>query len=87
MTTFTGAVILEQGVTFAIILVKQGVLSSSTRRDDTRAAFQQYFPGMPIVLAAQDHRGIFQYQGRNDLVKFLAALDPSRIPWKEYTTR
>lgn len=86
MSKFTGAVILEQGVTFAIAMVKQSVIQSSHSADQARAAFQPYFPQLPIVLAAQDHRGTFQYQGRKDLVKFLAALHPSQIPWKDYTT-
>lgn len=83
---FQGAVILEQGVTFAIVLVKKSALSSTTKADEVRASFQPYFPGSPLVLAAQDASGRFEYQGRKDLVKFLANLHPSQIPWSEYTT-
>jgi hypothetical protein len=43
------------------------------------------FQGLPIVLASQDSRGVFEYQGRRDIVDFLASIDPSRIPWKHYT--
>ncbi|AVQ86235.1 hypothetical protein C7R88_02265 [Plesiomonas shigelloides] len=82
---FQGAVILEQGVTFAIVLVKKSVLSSNSKSDEVRASFQPYFPSLPIVLAAQDASGRFEYQGRKDLVNFLAKLHPSQIPWSEYT--
>ena len=83
---FHGAVILEQGITFAIVLVKKSALSSTRRADEVRASFQAYFPGSPIVLAAQDASGGFEYQGRKDLVNFLANLHPNQIPWSEYST-
>ncbi|MDH1976883.1 hypothetical protein [Aliarcobacter butzleri] len=83
---FQGAVILEQGVTFAIVLVKKSTLSSITKADEIRAGFQPYFHGYPLVLAAQDTSGRFEYQGRKDLVNFLAKLHPNQIPWSEYTT-
>lgn len=52
---------------------------------ETRNAFQGLFPGMPLILASQDSQGRFEYQGRKDIVEFLASIDASRIPWKRYT--
>ncbi|RQM70879.1 hypothetical protein [Aeromonas hydrophila] len=83
---FQGAVILEQGVTFAIVLVKKSALSSTNKANEVRDSFQRYFQSLPLVLAAQDASGRFEYQGRKDLVNFLANLHPSQIPWSEYTT-
>jgi hypothetical protein len=81
-----GAVIKEQGITFAIVVVKQSVLqSSSSHIEEVRSGFHSVFPGMPIVLMAQDSRGNPKYHGRTDIVKFLANVHPSRIPWKNYT--
>lgn len=80
-----GAVVKEQGVTFAIVVVKQSATQTSASADNARSAFQACFPGLPLVLASQDSRGRFTYQGRKDIVAFLARIDPSRIPWKEYT--
>ena len=80
-----GAVIKEQNVTFAIVVVKESATQSSTACDSARASFQPYFPRLPLILASQDSRGQFKYQGRKDIVGFLANIDPSRIPWKEYT--
>lgn len=80
-----GAVIKEQGVTFAIVVVKPRVLASQNESRDTIAALAPFFPGMPIVLMAQDSRGVPTYRGRQDIVKFLANIQMSRIPWKEYT--
>jgi hypothetical protein len=82
---FEGAVIKEQGVTFAIVIVKPYVLDSTSQIDDARAGFSSVFPRMPIILMAQDARGRATYQGKPDIVQFLARISPSRIPWKRYT--
>lgn len=82
---FDGAVIKEQGIVFAIVVVKSGVLDFSTQREEARMGFSKYFPGMPIILMAQNNRGIPTYHGRTDIVNFLANVHPSRIPWKTYT--
>jgi hypothetical protein len=80
-----GAVIKEQGITFAIVIVKKSAMQTNLDSEKTRAAFQGLFSGIPLVLASQDSRGVFEYQGRKDLVGFLASIDAHRIPWKEYT--
>lgn len=79
-----GAVIKEQGVTFAIVIVRQLVIQSQIEFQKAVGAFSNYFPGMPIVLMAQDGRGVPTYRGRKDIVKFLASIHISQIPWKEY---
>ena len=86
--TIDGAIIEEQGVTFGIIIVKKSAIQTDQKADETREAFQSQlveFSKIPLILAAQDARGRFEYQGRRDIVEFLASIDPSRIPWKQYT--
>ena len=80
-----GAVVKEQGVTFSIVVVKSTAMQTTSSADRTRAAFQHLFPETPLILACQDSKGRFKYQGRKDIVNFLANIDPSRIPWQEYT--
>lgn len=80
-----GAVIKEQGLTFAIVVVKRHIVDSQTQSGEAINSFSHLFPGMPIVLMAQDSRGIPKYRGRKDIVNFLANIHPSQIPWKEYT--
>lgn len=80
-----GAIIKEQGVKFAIVIVKMHVLNSKSQSEDAIRSFCSLFPGMPIILMAQDPRGVPKYFGRKDIVKFLANLHISQIPWKEYT--
>lgn len=82
---FEGAVIKEQGVTFAIAVVNPSVLDYSATREEIRQGYERFFPGMPIILMAQNGRGVPTYHGRNDIVKFLANIDYRRIPWKRYT--
>lgn len=85
---FQGAVIKEQGVTFAVVVVRNAVLHSPSRREEVRGHFEtQVFRGLPVVLMAQDSRGRATYNGRRDLASFLASLPLSAIPWKEYTAR
>lgn len=82
---FEGAVVKEQGVTFAIVVVKPHILNNSMECDDARQSFRSFFLGVPIILMAQGSGGILTYQGRTDIVRFLARIHPSRIPWKRYT--
>ena len=81
---FQGALVKEQGVKFAIVVVKQHVLQSPTQREAARRGFSSAFPGVPVVLMAQDSRGTPTYSGRPDLVRFLAKIPMQAIPWKEY---
>ncbi|MCU6687039.1 hypothetical protein OCV99_10850 [Dorea acetigenes] len=82
--SFDGALIKEQGVTFAIVIVKPSVLTSADK-ESIRQNFSQYFGYVPTILMAQNSRGIPTYDGRRDIVKFLSHIHPSRIPWKHYT--
>lgn len=77
----TGARITEQGVSFSIIVVKPGTLNSPSR-DSVADDLPPDFP-RPVILAEQANGG-FQYYGRDDIVDFLANLDPSQIPWEDY---
>jgi len=85
MAKFQGAVIKEQGITFAIVIVKSSALQSQRASQDVAISFSAYFPRMPLVLMAQDGRGTPTYFGRKDIVNFLANIHISQIPWKEYT--
>lgn len=83
--TFDGAIIKEQGITFGIFIIKSHVLDNSNDREDARQTFSTHFSGIPIILMAQNSRGIPTYHGRTDIVNFLVSISPSRIPWKRYT--
>jgi hypothetical protein len=82
---FEGAVIKEQGVTFGIVVCKPSVLNSSSDRTNMVTFGQQALGLMPIVLMAQDARGVPTYWGHRDIVDFLSHIDPARIPWMRYS--
>lgn len=82
---FQGAVINEQGVTFAVVIVKKNVIDNRSQAVQALSNFQPLFPGIPVVLMAQDHRGVPAYCGRRDIARFLANVPLQAIPWKEYT--
>jgi hypothetical protein len=81
VSQFDGAVIREQGVTFAIALVQEHVLDSPTERENAARGFTAYF-GVPTVLMSERRQRTF---GRPDIVRFLESVSPSQIPWKRYT--
>lgn len=82
---FQGAVIKEQGVTFAIVIVRKSDVDNRSEANRAIASFQRVFPGIPVVLMAQDATGTPNYYGRKDIVRFLAKVPLSAIPWKQYT--
>jgi hypothetical protein len=79
----TAAVVREQGVTFAVVAVKPAALRPHAR-DGALASVRPRFPGLPVVLMAQDTGGAPTYYGRRDISLFLARVLFSRIPWREY---
>jgi hypothetical protein len=79
------ALVHEQGVDFAVVVVKSSVLSGPrSTQDEFVATFSIEF-GCPAVLMAQDSRGVPKYYGRRDIVNFLANIFPEQLPWREFT--
>lgn len=83
---FQGAVIKEQGVTFAVVVVKRHVVDNRFEANRAVSSFSPLFPGIPVVLMAQDSRGVPTYYGRKDIADFMAGVPLHAVPWKEYRT-
>jgi hypothetical protein len=84
-TELEGAVIKEQGVTFAIISVKSYVVHNQTEANKAIYSLQMMFK-MPVVLVSLEN-GQPYYFGRKDIVKFMSNVEPYRIPWRKYNIR
>ncbi len=84
MIKIHGAVIIEQGVTFAIVSVKPHVTQYTARAVSFRNEVAPFFRNMPIILMSQDKDGKPRYYGRKDIVDFLKTLRVEQIPWKTY---
>lgn len=82
--TFEGALIKEQGVEFAIVIVKPHVLQNRLEANQSISAFRRRF-GVPVVLMAQNHQGVPTYYGRKDIVRFLANIPLEAVPWSRFT--
>jgi hypothetical protein len=83
--TFDGAIITEQGVTFAVAVVRRGLLNSPSEREQSRVYFQGFFGAVPVVLMEQDANGTPTWFGRPDITRFLQSVPVNAIPWKRYT--
>lgn len=82
--SFDAALVREQGVTFAVVAVKNHVVASASSRSEAASTFGLSFPGVPIVLMAQDGRGRPTYWGRRDIVRFLARVAVGALPWRRF---
>lgn len=83
---FQGAVVKEQGVTFAVVVIKKYVLDNHVEANRTIGAFEeQVFHGIPVVLMAQDYKGAPRYYGRQDIARYMSKVPLRAIPWRQYT--
>ena len=80
----TGAVIVEQNVTFAVVIVKRSFLNDKNAADSFMEELKAPFGGIPVVLMSQDDKGTPSYYGRPDIVQFMAGVPLENIPWKKY---
>ncbi len=80
----TGAVIREQGVTFAVVVVQPHVVANATEANAMISGLVPVFRA-PVVLMAQDGSGRPTYFGRRDLAGFLSNVPLRAVPWKKYS--
>lgn len=79
-----GAVIREQGQTFAVVIVKPHVVHNQGAASEAIAGLMPVF-GVPVVLMAQDGRGRPTFYGRPDIARFMSNVPLGAIAWREYT--
>ena len=85
MMMMQAAVVKEQGVTFAVVAVRQEVTNYTYRAVRMRQELQRVFKNMPIILMSMDANGQPHYYGRRDIVNFLKSIKVSQIPWRQFT--
>jgi hypothetical protein len=79
-----GAVIREQGQTFAVVIVRSNVIQNSATAAKAIRGFSPIFQ-VPVVLMAQDRHGRPTYYGRPDIARFMASVPVHAIQWREYS--
>jgi hypothetical protein len=82
--TVDAALVREQGITFAVICVRNGIVNNPTQASETIAGFAPHFGFVPLVLVEQDSSGRPTYYGRRDIVDFLANISMDRLPWRQW---
>jgi hypothetical protein len=55
--------------TFALAIVKASLISDHAEASRVRAALQKIFPGISLILVAEDSE-LASYQGRHELAQF-----------------
>lgn len=79
------ALVREQGVKFAVVVVSSGTTSNRASARAAIVAYRRIF-GLPlVVLMEQDARGVPTYYGRPDIVRFLSGIDFRQLPWSRYS--
>ncbi|KHQ50402.1 hypothetical protein [Mameliella alba] len=83
MAQMTAALVREQGVTFAVVIVKNHVVQSQQQSTATIRAVSASLGCPLVVLMGETNK---QLRGnRSDVVRFVANLNPARLPWKKWT--
>ncbi len=80
---FQGSVIKEQGMTFAIVVVRQDTINNEDEANNTIELFTQFFE-LPVVLMAQND-GTPLYFGKEEFVTILKPIPLEKIPWQKYS--
>lgn len=83
MAQFKAALVREQGITFAVVLVKNHVLNCSTTADQTIRSASAAMNCSLVVLMGESNRKL--RGNRQDVVNFVSRVHPSRLPWKTWT--
>lgn len=83
MTRLTAAVVREQGVTFAVAVVKDHVLTDRHRADEILQSVARAFGVRLVVLMGERNRRLLG--NRQDVVRFVASIDHRRLPWRAYS--
>ena len=78
------ALVREQGVNLAVLVVKRHTLNNRAECDRMIQSFSPEFDGVPVVLMEQDSRGVPTYYGRPDLVRWLQNVPPEQLPWRDF---
>lgn len=84
-TQFEGAVITEQGVTFAVVSVHSLVFQNASDATKIIKSLIPCFTGIPVVLMAKNPQDTPVYFGRPDLIKLLENVNIQEAPWEQMT--
>lgn len=73
------AIVREQGSTFAVVMVKDHIVTNSRSAASMIEELQPIY-GCTVILMGESNR---RTHGRQDIVRFLQRVHPSQLPWRE----
>jgi hypothetical protein len=84
--TLDGAVLNEQGITFALATVPFALLKDPSEAVTLLAGLREHvFPGLPVVLMTREWSGKPHYYGDPDGSRIMHGVHVSRVAWSRYT--
>ncbi len=75
----THALVSEQGVSFAVIAVRDHVANTPMQAASFISKIAQCYDGLPVVVIGENNGRTF---GRQDIVRFLQGVNPRQLPWR-----
>ncbi|MBL9015462.1 MAG: hypothetical protein JNL83_14860 [Myxococcales bacterium] len=81
LPSFNAALVRLGAVELLVVSVREQILADDWECDLVRLAIEWRYH-RPVVLLAQDARGMTAYRGRPALVAQLRRVNPSRLPWQ-----
>ncbi len=83
MAQLNAALVKEQGVTFAVVRVKNHVVNCNTTSDQMIRSVAAALGCQLVVLMGESNRKL--RGNRQDVVNFVSSIHPARLPWKKWT--
>lgn len=75
------ALVREQSQNFAILMVKDSVITDPSAREDVLAFGEQEFGVRTALMGEQQHRTY----GPDDIVCWLSSVYVEQLPWRDYS--
>lgn len=75
------ALVREQGQNFAILMVKDSVITDPSMREDMLAFGEQEFGVRTALMGERQHRTY----GPDDIVRWLSSVYVEQLPWRDYS--
>jgi hypothetical protein len=81
MSAWQIALVKEQGIEFGVVVVNDAVIDDSLKRNEIWRWWTARL-GRPTALIGASRHQTF---GRDDIVRWLSSVHPSRLPWRSIT--
>jgi len=85
MKTYQGGIVIGHKKRFAVVRVEKAVIDNREDAIKTMQSLLPMFPGLPVVLVAEEAKDRPLYFARPDIMNFLMDFHLPSVEWKAYT--